>query len=158
MNTLKTKRCRTAAIKSMTMAAVLVTTMFTGMLAAPAAALADNDRGKGYNKQHVASSDMHHRSHKKQHKKHRKHRHVYDGHSHRSHGHKKHHRHDKHRVHHVHDKYRWHKHDGHRHRHDTRVIRTYHYHDHAYNHHHGYDPRISLGLHLGHFDLYFEDY
>ena len=159
MNILKTKRYRTGIIKSMTMAAVLATTMLTGIFAAPASALADNDRGKGYKKEHVASHAMHHRSHKKQHNsEYRKHRPVYDGHSGRSNGHKKHNRHNKHRADNVHDKYRWHKHDGHRHRHDTRVIRSYHDHDHVYNHHHGYDPRISLGLHLGHFDLYFEDY
>ena len=159
MNTLKTKSSSTGAIKSITMAAVLATTMMSGMLAAPAAALADNDRGKGYKKEHVASSAVHHRAHKKQHKhEHRKHKPVYDRHSHRSHGHNKQHKHNKYSSHHVHDKFGWHKHGGHGHRHDTRVIRSYHHHDHVYNHHHGYDPRISLGLHLGHFDLYFEDY
>jgi len=161
MNTLKTKSLRTGVIKSVTMAAVLATTMLTGLFAAPAAALADNDRGKGYKNEHVAYSGADHRMHKKalkrEHKKaHYNAKHAHDGHAHRPH--KKHHKHKKHRDHHVHNKYRWYKHGGHSHRHNTRVVRSYHHHDHAYNHHHGYDPRISLGLHLGHFDLYFEDY
>jgi hypothetical protein len=46
MNTLKTKSSMTGVIKAMTMAAALATTTLTGMFAAPAAALADNDRGK----------------------------------------------------------------------------------------------------------------
>ena len=159
MNTLKTKSYRTGVIKSMTMAAMLATTMLTGMFAAPAAALADNDRGKGFKNEHVAYSGADHRAHKKAHKKaHKNRKHAHDGHVHRSHAHKKHHKHHKRRGHHAHNHYRWHNHGGHSHRHDTRVIRSYHHHDHAYYHHHGYDPRISIGLHLGHFDLFFEDY
>jgi hypothetical protein len=49
-----------------------------------------------------------------------------------------------------------HHHDNH-HRHKyvqtTRVLIPYHHvHRHSYH-----DPRISIGVHLGHFDLYFED-
>ena len=154
MNTLKTKSSRTNAIKYMTMAAVLATTMLTGIFAAPAAALADNDRGKGYQKEHVAHSGADHRMHNKAHK--RVHKKAHDVHANRPH--KNHHKYKERRDRHAHDKYRWHSHGGHSHRHDTKVVRSYHQHDHAYKHHHGYDPRISLGLHLGHFDLYFEDY
>jgi len=158
MNTLKTKSSGTGLIKSMTMAAVLATTMLTGMFASPVAALADNDRGKGYKNAHVTSYNADHRAHKKAHKKvHKREKRAHDGHRHRPAAHKKHHKYDKRRGHHAHNKYGWHKHGGHSHRHITRVIRSYGHHDHAYNHHHGYDPRISLGLHLGHFDLYFED-
>ena len=174
MNTLKTTRSRTGVFKSVTMAAVLATTMLSGLLTAPATVLADDDSGKGYKKEHVAHSASDHRVKKKEHNrhhdkhadkhfdKHKRVRHVYDDH-HRSHAHNKQHKHDKRSVHNAYTKYRWRKHDGHRHgkhghRHDTRVIRSYHHHDHGYNHHHGYDPRISLGLHLGHFDLYFEDF
>ena len=54
MNTLKTNSSRTNVMKYMTMAAVLATTLLTGMCAVPAAALADIDRGKGYQKELVA--------------------------------------------------------------------------------------------------------
>ena len=44
-------------------------------------------------------------------------------------------------------------HHRHKHVHATRVLIPYHHvHRHSYH-----DPRISIGVHLGHFDLYFED-
>lgn len=166
MNALKTKSSVTNLIKSMTVAAVLA----TGLLIAPMSALAGNghDNGKAYKngsyKEHVVTSKGRYGEHKKQFKK--------ANHAQNERGQKKHHRHDKYKKHYAYDKHAHkkhrrslynkhshskHSHGKHNHRHNTRVIRTYDHHDHAYNHHHGYDPRISLGLHLGHFDLYFED-
>ena len=102
MNTLKTKSSRTSVIKSMTMAAVLATTMLTGMFAAPAAALADNDRGKGYKNEHIAYSGADHRMHKKAYK--RVHKKAHDVHANRPH--KKHHKYKDRRDRHAHYKYR----------------------------------------------------
>jgi len=49
--------------------------------------------------------------------------------------------------------YRHHNHRQHNHVYATRILRPdYHVHRHGYH-----NPRISLGVHLGHFDLYFED-
>jgi Ni/Co efflux regulator RcnB len=50
-------------------------------------------------------------------------------------------------------KYDRHHYDRHEHvRVISRPVHYYYLNDHAH-----YDPRLSIGLHLGHFDLYFED-
>lgn len=142
----------------MTIAATLV----TGLALAPAA-IAGDERGKHMkkdrdfssmkhqNKQHRNSyADKHSNKHNSSHRN--GHNNVY------SVGHKKHHKHGhgshkkmKHNKHYDHNYRRHHGHHG-----NHTVVNQYDVYDHGHSHSY-YDPRIRIGLHLGHFDLLFQD-
>lgn len=139
MNPLTTMKI---SVKNLSIAATLI----TGLVLTPAIAIADNDGTKRHNKGGGYSSPISHNNshHKKSYRKEIK-----------RNDHKRIKQHDK-RGHMGHMMKKHHKHHDHDYRHNhVHVINQYRSHDHGHSHY--YDPRISVGLHLGHFDLYFED-
>lgn len=127
----------------------LALTMSSAIVLSPVAALADNERGRHRddNRQVIKIHDDYaSRSHRKlayNDNRNRKH------HSHKWKHHKK-HRHDKHHDRAYRRAYRY----GHDHHY---VVRNNIYYDHYHGHDHYVDPRITLGIHLGHIDLLFRD-
>lgn len=115
----------------------IILALISGLLLVQGTAMADDRGGKarGHRPEHVSAE--------------RGHKHGTDRHHERSRGHEKRHG-DRGRGRHV---YRHDDRHHHNHVYSTRVLRPYHHaHRPVY-----YDPRISLGVHLGHFDIYFED-
>jgi hypothetical protein len=127
----------------------IAATLIAGLILTPAIALADNDSNKGHNRKGEYTSNKNHSKsdYKKSHRNEVKHN-----------GHKRIIHDDKRGK--LHRSIRKHYDRGYRYDH-VHVINEYHPHDHGHSHYYydyyDYDPRLSVGLHLGHFDLYFEE-